>query len=76
MISDRKLAANRANGRKSRGPKTPAGKARSRRNSFVHGLSAKVLREDHSWVIEETAKAICAGHSSPAILAEARTIAE
>ena len=43
MSSDRKIAANRANGALSRGPKTPEGKARSARNSLKHGLLARAI---------------------------------
>lgn len=38
--SEAQRAASRANGRRSRGPKTAAGKARSRRNALRHGLRA------------------------------------
>jgi hypothetical protein len=41
MTSVKQLAANRANGQKSTGPKTEAGKSRSRRNAWTHGLTAK-----------------------------------
>lgn len=47
MASKKQIAANRRNARKSTGPKTPAGKEVSRRNSLVHGLDAAVLLLDH-----------------------------
>jgi hypothetical protein len=43
MPTDKKLEANRANARKGTGPRTQAGKARSRLNSRKHGLTAKTL---------------------------------
>jgi hypothetical protein len=43
-ISQRKLAANRANTQLSTGPRTPDGKARSSRNALKHGLlSGQIL---------------------------------
>jgi hypothetical protein len=39
MTSDRKIVANRQNARKSTGPKSTAGKHRSRRNALRHGLA-------------------------------------
>lgn len=39
MTSRRQIEANRANARKSTGPQTDAGKIRSGRNAYRHGLS-------------------------------------
>lgn len=39
MASNRQIEANRGNAKRSTGPRTEAGKARSSRNSFRHGLS-------------------------------------
>ena len=39
MASERQIAANRANAKKSSGPRSADGKARSRRNALRHGLS-------------------------------------
>lgn len=41
MISERKLLANRANAKKSTGPRTERGKACSSRNAVTHGLFCK-----------------------------------
>jgi hypothetical protein len=39
MASERQIAANRANAKRSTGPKTLVGKMKSRRNALRHGLS-------------------------------------
>ncbi len=39
MASEKQIAADRANAQKSTGPKTAAGKLKSSRNAFRHGLS-------------------------------------
>jgi len=41
QISEKKLQTNRRNARRSTGPRTKAGKKRSRWNAFRHGLTAK-----------------------------------
>jgi hypothetical protein len=42
MATERQIAANRANAKKSTGPKSRAGKARASANSRQHGLAARV----------------------------------
>ena len=41
MSTEKQIEANRANAEHSTGPKTPAGKAKSRKNAWKHGLTAK-----------------------------------
>ena len=43
MTSERKARASRANGAKSKGPKTAAGKAVSRNNAFKHGMRSRAV---------------------------------
>lgn len=43
MASNKQLKANKANAQRSTGPRTQAGKARSRLNSRKHGLTARLL---------------------------------
>ena len=42
-ISDRQLAANRANAQKSTGPRTPEGKNITRMNGITHGITTKIF---------------------------------
>ncbi len=48
MATEKQIAANRANAKRSTGPKTAVGKSRSRRNAFRHGLSLGITRDDIS----------------------------
>ena len=43
MTTQAQIDANRRNAEKSTGPKTPHGKARSRRNALWHGVTAETL---------------------------------
>lgn len=52
-VSDRKLAANRENAKKSTGPRTERGKARSSQNAYKHGFFAKPLYPTASQVTQD-----------------------
>jgi hypothetical protein len=43
MLTPKKLAANRANAKKSTGPRTPQGKRSSSLNAISHGITARTL---------------------------------
>jgi hypothetical protein len=45
-VSEAKLQANRANAKKSTGPRTARGKASSRRNALRHGLTSRIVLFD------------------------------
>jgi hypothetical protein len=76
MSSARRIAANRSNGRKSRGPRTAAGKSRASVNSFRHGLAA-ITRHNPAFSsdIAGIAEAICADGKDALLLEQALTIA-
>ena len=43
MSTEKQIAANRANAKRSTGPNTSGGKARSRMNAWKHGLRAETV---------------------------------
>jgi hypothetical protein len=46
MSTERQIAANRANAKRSTGPKTAVGKRRSSRNAYRHGLSGPLPSDE------------------------------
>jgi hypothetical protein len=77
MSSQAKIVASRANGRKSRGPRTPAGKSNASRNALRHGLAAITRKDPESFAeIEPVARAICNGTVNPLLFEQALIIAE
>ena len=42
MATDKQISANRANAKRSTGPKTAVGRSKSSRNAFRHGLSCRL----------------------------------
>jgi len=77
VSSEKRIAANRRNGRVGKGPRSVAGKAKASRNALRHGLSLPVLADPPASV-EASALAICimGGVVDPALQALALRIAE
>ena len=77
MSSQKQKNSNRLNGRKSRGPKTEAGRRRSSQNALAHGLSLPISADPQlSSRAERLAQLIAGPQPSPYHLHEARVIAE
>jgi hypothetical protein len=76
MISARKLRANRANSRRSTGPKTIAGRATAARNSRRHGLAIPIPSDPALSAEVEAMAQMIAGNDSPELIELARRIAE
>jgi hypothetical protein len=77
MASERQIAANRANAKKSTGPKSRAGKARASGNSCQHGLAARTtLHQERLEAVRKLAQAITDSLPGQIDLAQAIAIAE
>jgi hypothetical protein len=77
MTSERKIASNRRNGQRGRGPQTAAGKASSSRNALRHGLAVSLLDDPATRSqVEKLARVIAGAGADDAQLSRARTIAE
>ena len=76
MISRAKAEASRSNGRKSRGPRTAAGKSCASHNALRHGLAALTYKPAAFAEVERIAKAICNGDTNPLLFEQALVIAE
>jgi hypothetical protein len=77
MASDRQIAANRRNARKSTGPRSGAGRKRASRNAYRHGLTLSITST--AAYAKQLAKLVreIAGDSKDAIVLErARAIAQ
>ncbi len=77
MVSAAKLAANRANAKKSTGPRTLAGKARAAQNARRHGLRAAVLADaEFTAQVTDLARLIAGKGANAEIFAAACRLAE
>jgi hypothetical protein len=76
MTSERQIVANRLNRRKSRGPRTTAGKSTVSRNAVRHGLAAIKYRHPIETAdLARLAKALCGNDEDPALYKQAVVIA-
>jgi hypothetical protein len=76
MTSERRLRANRANSRRSTGPKTIAGRATAARNSRRHGLAIPIPSDPALSAQIEAMAQMIAGNDAPEQIELARRIAE
>jgi hypothetical protein len=75
MTSDRKIASNRSNAKKSTGPRSKAGQRRSRLNALRHGLAVAIgSQPSYNEDIENLAKALAGDGCLPTEFA--RQVAE
>ena len=64
LATEKQIAANRANAKRSTGPKTAAGKQKSSRNAYRHGLSGPAPRNAAILVKIESAVRDCVGEAA------------
>lgn len=77
MASERQIAANRRNAQNSAGPRSGAGKKRASRNSYRHGLTAKMVQSaELDERIEYLARTMAGDAADATILNLARAAAQ
>jgi len=76
MASERQIAANRRNAKKSTGPKSVSGKKRSSQNALRHGLAVPVSRGASETQLEELSRQFAGNAADANSFASARRAAE
>jgi hypothetical protein len=77
MASERQIAANRRNARRSTGPRSGAGKTRASRNAYRHGLTLNITSTaEYAKQLETLVRKIAGGTKDPVKLERARAIAQ
>ena len=76
VASEKQIAANRANGSRSCGPRSPQGKGRASHNSVRHGLTTRQSCAGYLAELDELAFRIAGPCANPMICEFARTAAE
>jgi hypothetical protein len=76
MTSERKIAANRDNAKKSTGPRSEGGRSVSRHNALRHGLAVSIGNESFGGDVEDLAKVLSSASGLQSISGVAREAAE
>ena len=77
MTSERKIAANRNNAKKSTGPRSEGGRSVSRRNALRHGLAVSIGNDSaFGSDVEDLAKLLSSANGSHSVSGVAREAAE
>jgi hypothetical protein len=76
MATERQIAANRRNAKKSTGPRSVGGKQRASKNAFRHGLSKPLAGADFTREVEALARQIAEDANNPCATESARSAAE
>jgi len=76
VASERQIAANRSNARKSIGPRSSPGKKRSSQNAHSHGLSLSISSAAIAKHLEKRTRKIAGGSKDEIILEHARAVAQ
>jgi hypothetical protein len=76
MASERQIAANRRNARKSTGPRSSAAKKRTSKNAYRHGLTLSLPTAAFAKCVDGLARKIAGGSKSEIILEPARAAAQ
>jgi hypothetical protein len=77
MASERQIAANRRNARKSTGPRSGAGKKRASRNAYRHGLTLSITSTAaYAKQLDKLVREIAGDTEDPILLDRARAIAQ
>jgi len=76
MASERQIAANRRNARKSTGPRSGAGRKRASRNAYRHGLTCITSTAAFAKQLDKLARKIAGDSEDAMVLERARAIAQ
>ena len=76
MASQRQIAANRRNARKSTGPRSGAGRKRASRNAYRHGLTLNITSAAFAKQLDKLVREIAGDSKDAIVLERARAIAQ